>query len=85
MAKDVCYVTTEGGLTLPRLDYSELQWQYNEELDRVDALLDGGEHRQDDEAREWRRRLELQQYSSALPAKHLLDMITEQGYSRVIY
>ena len=76
---DVASICREGGLLLPRIDRISGEWIYDSSLDRMDALLDGGEHMEDhnqDDRRRTYRRLE------DLPYKKLYDEVVLNDYRR---
>ena len=45
MRTDIASISNEGGISLPRLDGTlDETWRYHTVLDRINALMDGGEH-----------------------------------------
>lgn len=80
-AEDVRHVFKVGGLLLPRLDEEtdESYWSYDPEQDRVNELLDGGDHSND-----YERKCHWQRFSRVehLPFKLLLTNIIENRYTR---
>jgi len=77
LAKDVVNISSEGGMSLPRFDTSH-NWDYDSNDDRLDDLLDGGEHF-DDVSRADRRRHES---ISDKPWLDMLEIIESAGYQR---
>lgn len=80
---DLINITTEGGLFLPRLDNSGAYvWDSVTEsgggADRLDDLLDGGEH-MDDHTRDQRR---VYRAERDLPCYRILDYFYEQSLER---
>jgi len=68
-----------GGMVLPRIDNNGVDyWVYDNEEDRLDALLDGGEHFED-VTRGFRRR--YRRYDD-LPSRAILNHVTESGARR---
>lgn len=79
LASDVINITSEGGIALPRFDRSTTEWTYDAVDDRIDHLLDGGEHF-DDIYRPDRRRYNVD--DDELPCVKMLRMIENAGYCR---
>jgi len=77
LAGDVINIANDGGLSLPRLDGST-EWAYDPSEDRLDGLMDGGEHFED-AYRPDRRRYEAR---NDLPHMLMLNKIEEAGYRR---
>ncbi|KAL7475863.1 hypothetical protein ACHAW6_001761 [Cyclotella cf. meneghiniana] len=73
---DIVDSTMDGGLFLPRLDHSSAYFcQCDSENDRLDSLLDGGDH-VDNHTRDQRR---LYRVERDLPGNRILDTFTEQS------
>jgi hypothetical protein len=79
LASDVINISNEGGIALPRFDRSTAEWTYDAVDDRIDHLLDGGEHF-DDIYRPDRRRYNVD--DDELPCVKMLRMIENAGYCR---
>ena len=76
---DVSNIMREGGMYRPKIDDDgEAVWTYDLDEDRVNELLDGGEH-QDDHAREERRRY---RQSRHLPRSRIFTVVSRGGYNR---
>jgi hypothetical protein len=78
IARDVVYIANGGGMALPRMDNNDETWNYNLHEDRIDNLMDGGEHF-DDVYRVDRRRMERRMH---LPYMSMLQMVADGGYTR---
>ena len=79
--EDVSHVFREGGMLLPRIDGngSGALWDYNEEEDRLNLLLDGGDHSEDYEQQRVRKAFKRVEH---LPYKVLLTHVVENKYTR---
>ena len=78
--RDTSNIMMEGGLVLPRIDRddgSENRWRYEAE-DRLDSLLDGGQH-MDDHSDVDRRRY---RYRNELPRQSIHDYIASNEFRR---
>ena len=71
-----------GGIYLPRLDGERDHWEYDmaeRSRDRINDLLDGGNHRED--VTDSMRRAH-QRNDTTLPNASMLSMVEERGYKR---
>ena len=78
MACDVVHIANNGGISLPQMDDNDEVWNYNEDDDRIDGLLDGGEHFNDINRNvrcRWERNTDL-------PCMSMLKSIKDGGYQR---
>lgn len=79
--RDNANISNGGGINLPRIDDNET-WRYDHVggCDRLNSLLDGGQH-MEDHSRESRRSC---RYTEHLPADIMLAKIEDHGYQRPI-
>mmetsp|Transcript_13429 Transcript_13429/g.25216 ORF Transcript_13429/g.25216 Transcript_13429/m.25216 type:complete len:487 (+) Transcript_13429:1058-2518(+) len=77
LAGDVVHIANEGGFAFPIFDGSA-EWEYDPHEDRLDGLMDGGEHF-DDANRRDRRRYDAR---DDLPHMAMLKYIEIAGYQR---
>jgi hypothetical protein len=79
--RDIANISNRGGIDLPMIDDNET-WRYDHVggCDRLNSLLDGGQH-MEDHSREDRR---VCRYTEHLPADVMLAKIEEHGYQRPI-
>jgi hypothetical protein len=74
---DLCNISNEGGLRLSSLDNdNSLNWNYRHYRDRINPLLDGGEHQMDDPHK--RKRHIVDDKAAMLMLKNIEDA----GYAR---
>jgi hypothetical protein len=81
--KDVMNIRMEGGFSLSRFDNDDT-WTFNAAVDRVDELMDGGEHFDDVN----RRNIGTSSSpisESVLPNIKMLEFIESKGYQRPSY
>lgn len=78
-AKDTKKIMLDGGMLLPRIDGRDAdKWVYDSAHDRLDDLLDGGEHCDDhtyDDRRKYRHEIDL-------PNERILEHIVAEGHRR---
>lgn len=79
LAGDVVNISSEGGFSLPRFDRN-IDWTYDANEDRLNDLMDGGEHF-DDIYRSDRRR-GYNDGIDELPYLKLLEIVESAGYKR---
>lgn len=77
LVEDVMNIRMDGGFALPRLDRNDI-WTFHETEDRVNGLIDGGEHF-DDVNCTTRRAFSTQ---NDLPYVSMLNNIEQAGYRR---
>ena len=85
--EDVQSIFLRGGMLLPRIDQesttNEALWDYNIEDDRLNGLLDGGEHGEDYDRTQLRNQQRYQfRREEHLPYKLLLSHVIENKYTR---
>ena len=83
-ARDVCSIVAYGGLFLPRFDNDE-EWEYDNRKDRMEPLLDGGEHFDDVSRSQLRRRDRASRVLAVggeLPSQQLLRIVERLGLER---
>ena len=79
LSRDVAHIVREGGEYCPRIDEDGAAvWEYDEEEDRLNALLDGGEHRNDHSATARRR----YRWVEDLPRSRLHRVVSARGLTR---
>lgn len=80
---DSAHIMLEGGMTLPRIDRDVAAgssgWSYEEDEDRVDGLLDGGDHMEDHTDSDRRR---FRSIISQLPRTLIHEHVKTNGYRR---
>ena len=78
--RDTSHIMLEGGMVLPRIDTEgDYFWQYNEEDDRLNGLLDGGEHTQDHNESARRR---YYRHGVDLPHQQIFAYVRENNLCR---
>ncbi len=78
--KDATNIMMDGGIVLPRIDdVDDCYWEYDTEQDRLDGLLDGGEHFED-VTRESRRR--FRRRNDRLPSALIHAHVKNSGATR---
>ncbi|EJK74099.1 hypothetical protein THAOC_04245 [Thalassiosira oceanica] len=76
---DVSNIVLDGGLALPRFDQnSDAAWEYDNEADRLNGILDGGQHT-DDHTRAQREEFSKRR---GLPAQFFLNFVKDNGLRR---
>lgn len=80
LAADIVNIANAGGIALTRIDNRETEWTYNPVQDRINALLDGGEHFEDI-TRQQHRKVGV---SRTLPYLAMFRAIEDAGYIRPI-
>jgi len=77
LAGDIVHIANEGGFVFPRFD-GNAEWEYDPCKDRLDGLMDGGEHFDD------ANRCDRCQYDARddLPHMAMLKYIENAGYQR---
>lgn len=81
---DSSHIMMDGGMLLPRIDRVDgnedtVRWMYDDTEDRLNALLDGGDHR-DDHADADRRR--FRRHREVTPRHWIHNYIAENGFRR---
>jgi hypothetical protein len=83
LADDVANIAIDGGLISPQFDHQMSADNYDNERDRVTALLDGGHHF--DDVHKYTREQQARRYDvqeQQLPRTRLLSIIVENDYRR---
>lgn len=81
-ANDIGDITTDGGFSLERFDNNAGDYSYDAIHDRVEPLLDGGEHFDEINRRTVARRAIQNVAPESLPSQQLLRHVTVHGYQR---